>query len=124
MPEVKKYSRSVKAFGSSLGRITTMDDLPPDAALKKMIKQAVELNVKGIKMPRSAKRKKLVIPKDLKQALQQAGVWEAFSQMSYTHQKEYVEWITQAKQAETKARRMKKMLEWVPQGKGMSWKYE
>ncbi|HOD66499.1 MAG TPA: YdeI/OmpD-associated family protein [candidate division Zixibacteria bacterium] len=51
-------------------------------------------------------------PADLKEAL--AGdptaktVWD---KLSYTHRREYVEWIAQAKKPETRARRLQKTLE-------------
>ena len=46
-----------------------------------------------------------------------------FEGFSYSHKKEYVEWITEAKQEETRARRMKTTLEWLAQGKARNWKY-
>ena len=46
-------------------------------------------------------------PPDLKSALADAGVApSAFEGMSYSHRKEYVEWIESAKRPETRARRV------------------
>ena len=40
-----------------------------------------------------------------------------FEAMSYTHRKEYIRWIGEAKKAETRERRMLKMIEMILQGK-------
>lgn len=50
-------------------------------------------------------------PEDLRAALEENGVAEAFSKLSYTHQKEHVRSIEEAKAPETRARRISKTLE-------------
>lgn len=40
-----------------------------------------------------------------------------FEAMSYTHRKEYIRWIDEAKKAETRERRMLKMIEMILEGK-------
>ena len=40
-----------------------------------------------------------------------------FHQLSYTHRKEYVDWITEAKREETRERRMKKAIEMLTAGR-------
>ena len=109
------------------GRITSLDDLPSDKVLTRYIRKAVELNEAGIKKPapaRPKKRKELVIPDDLQAALKKnrkaLAIFEGFS---YSHRKEYVEWITEAKRDETRARRLKTAMEWLAQGKSRNWKY-
>lgn len=42
---------------------------------------------------------------------------ETFAGLSYTHQREYVEWITQAKRPETRARRVAQAVERLQEGK-------
>jgi uncharacterized protein YdeI (YjbR/CyaY-like superfamily) len=42
----------------------------------------------------------------------------AFEKLSYTHQKEYVKWIEDAKKAETRQSRIVKTLEMLRKGKG------
>lgn len=46
-----------------------------------------------------------------------------FQGFSYSHKREYMEWITEAKQEETRTRRMKTSLEWLAEGKSRNWKY-
>jgi hypothetical protein len=58
------------------------------------------------------------IPKDLLTELKKnkdAKVF--FDKLSYTHQREYVTWISEAKKAETRQRRLLKMIDMLKQGK-------
>lgn len=58
------------------------------------------------------------IPLDLKAALEGNPKAQAFFQkLSYTHQKEYVDWIEEAKRPETRQRRILQALEMLEQGK-------
>ena len=41
----------------------------------------------------------------------------------FSHKKEYVEWITEAKREETRLKRMATALEWMAKGKPRHWKY-
>ena len=60
--------------------------------------------------PDTAKRT-VEVPAWLKKALQKAGQDKVFGALSYSHQKEYVDWIAQAKKPETRARRIEKCLQ-------------
>lgn len=42
---------------------------------------------------------------------------------AYSNQREYVEWITEAKQAATRERRLATAIEWISEGKPRNWKY-
>jgi hypothetical protein len=46
------------------------------------------------------------VPADLRAALDEAGLGAAFDGWSYSHQREYVSWIQEAKKAETRGRRI------------------
>ncbi|MBM3840792.1 MAG: hypothetical protein FJ398_23110 [Verrucomicrobia bacterium] len=83
------------------GRITSLSDLPKDDVLIGYIKKAVELNEAGVKLsvrPKSKDKKELIVPDYfvalLKKNKKALSTFEAFS---YSHKKEYVEWITEAK---------------------------
>ena len=53
----------------------------------------------------------VIVPKDLKQALSKnKTAYKIFSALAYSHQKEYVDWITEAKREETRERRLRKTL--------------
>ena len=46
------------------------------------------------------------VPADLRSALDEAGASTAFATLSYSHQREYVEWIDEAKRPATRERRI------------------
>jgi uncharacterized protein YdeI (YjbR/CyaY-like superfamily) len=47
----------------------------------------------------------------------------AFAAFSPSHKREYIEWITEAKSAGTRARRLQTAVEWMAEGKPRNWKY-
>jgi uncharacterized protein YdeI (YjbR/CyaY-like superfamily) len=110
-----------------LGKITSLDELPSDSALKRHIKAAMRLNDAGVKSPRPKPKPKktIAIPADVKQAFakneQAHATFDAFSP---SHRREYIEWITEAKQPATRDRRIATMLQWLAEGKSRNWKYE
>jgi uncharacterized protein YdeI (YjbR/CyaY-like superfamily) len=110
------------------GRITGLADLPADKVLTSYIKQAVKLNLEGIQKaprPRPKERKPLVIPDYFKASLRKNKKAQAtFDGFSPSHKKEYVEWVTEAKQEETRQRRLETAIEWMAKGKSRNWKYE
>ncbi len=56
--------------------------------------------------------REVVVPPDLEKAFKTDKEARAlFHKLSYTHRKEYVHWITEAKKEETRARRVDKTLE-------------
>lgn len=58
------------------------------------------------------------IPLELKKAFRVAkDAISAFDKLSYTHQKEYVNWINEAKRDETRQARIAKTIEMLKQGK-------
>jgi len=58
------------------------------------------------------------IPKDLMTELKKDKVAKAFfDQLSYTHQKEYVRWVEEAKKDETRQNRIVKTIERLKQGR-------
>lgn len=61
-------------------------------------------------------RQEIIIPADLLQALEEAGLTGRFASLAYTHRKEYVNWITEAKKEETRLRRIAKAVEMVAAG--------
>jgi uncharacterized protein YdeI (YjbR/CyaY-like superfamily) len=108
-------------------RITSPADLPGDKILTGHIRKAVELNETGVKNPArtKSKAKKVVVPDYFLAALrknQKALV--AFENFSPSCQREYVEWITEAKREETRARRMQTTIQWLAAGKSRNWKYK
>jgi len=110
----------------SLGRLTSVKDLPPKRELLDLIKKAAKLNETGVKTPRVRKgpRKAIPMPGDLKTALAKNKKAKAtFEAFSPTNQRDYLEWITEAKAEETRQRRLEQAVEWMSEGKPRNWKY-
>lgn len=59
---------------------------------------------------RDQEQRKVSIADDIKAELDRAGVREAFERYSYSHQKEDIAWIEEAKKPETRARRIAKLI--------------
>src|SRR5215510_9199789 len=53
------------------------------------------------------------VPADLKKFLQTNKVWELFENYSYTHKREFVEWISGAKKKETRGSRKERMVQMI-----------
>jgi len=119
--------RANEAMGH-FGRLTKLGDLPPDKLLVSYIKEAMRLNDEGIKKeakPKPKAKTELVVPSGLVAALKKnAKARATFDEFSNSHRKEYIEWISEAKQEETRARRLATAIEWLSEGKSRNWKYE
>jgi uncharacterized protein YdeI (YjbR/CyaY-like superfamily) len=109
-----------------LGKITSVKDLPSDTRLRKYIKEAVRLNESGARVERKpAAAKTLTVPPYFRKELSKNPKAKAtFDAFSYSHRKDYVEWVTEAKTEATRNKRMATSIEWLAEGKGRNWKYE
>ncbi|MRX11185.1 hypothetical protein GJ697_25500 [Pseudoduganella sp. FT25W] len=110
------------------GRITSVKDLPSKKILASYIKQAMKLNDDGVSAPARAKPatpRALQIPDDLLAALDAVpGARAHFDSFSPSKQRDYAEWLTEAKTETTRARRREQAVEWIAEGKARNWKYE
>jgi len=117
-----------KTAMGSFGRITSKKDLPADAVMIKLIKQAVELNDKGIKIEKkkpAATKQEITVPDILTAALKKnKAAQTTFESFPYSCKKEYVQWITEAKTEPTREKRLATTIEWLAEGKRRNWKYE
>ena len=123
-----KSASDQEAMGQ-FGRMTSLKDLPSDKQFAKFVKLAMKLNEEGVPAPSRSKPKsapkKLVIPPYFKSAVQRSGkAWANFMGFSPSKQKEYVEWIAEAKTEETREKRMETAIEWMEEGKSRNWKYQ
>ncbi|HEV7924581.1 MAG TPA: YdeI/OmpD-associated family protein [Verrucomicrobiae bacterium] len=109
------------------GRIASLADLPGDKELLAFIRKAAALNESGAKRPaapRPVGNRELTIPDYFTAALKtNRKALAGFEAFSYSHKKEYVEWITEAKREETRQNRIETMLKWLAEGKSRNWKY-
>ena len=108
------------------GKLTSIDDLPPRAELEALVKKAIKLTDDGVKPPRAKKEKPpLTVPDELRSALDKNEKAAAtFITFPPSCQREYVDWVTEAKREETRAKRVAQAVEWMAEGKKRNWKYE
>ncbi len=112
----------------SLGRITSLKDLPSDKKLLRYITQAAVLIDSGAKVmsrPKKAARPAPEVPAELAAALKKnKTAAKIFAEFSPSCKREYVEWIAEAKRWETKEKRIAQAVEWIAEGKQRNWKYQ
>ena len=110
------------------GRIGSIADLPPPAALARILKGALarnEARAAAPRAPRKAPRPEARPPADLVAALKASPEARAtFDGFSPSKRRDYVEWIVEAKGADTRARRLAQAIAWMAEGKARNWKYE
>jgi len=116
-----------EAMGS-FGRITSVKDLPPKKTLVMMVKEAIHRKDTGVKppsKPRSKEKKELKVPPYFMAAVKKnRKAFATFEAFPYSKRKDYVEWVTEAKGEDTRARRLQTTVEWLAEGKSRNWKYE
>jgi uncharacterized protein YdeI (YjbR/CyaY-like superfamily) len=108
------------------GKLRSIEDLPPDSDLDALILKAVELAAAA-----PALRKIKHAPKSaelhpefaaaLAGAPQARAVLDSFPPGA---RRDYLEWIADAKQPATRAKRIATAVEWLGEGKRRNWKYE
>jgi hypothetical protein len=122
----KAHAKDMAGMGQ-FGRITRLSDLPKDATLTALIRKAAAINEQGIKSAHTAKtapKSPAVAPDYLLAALKRSkGALANFNGMSPSHQREYIEWLVDAKRDETRAKRLATAVEWIAEGKSKEWKY-
>jgi uncharacterized protein YdeI (YjbR/CyaY-like superfamily) len=81
---------------------------------------------KSIERPRKrAKKKAVAVPRELRVALSKNKLAaKAFAVFSPSCQNEYSSWIAEAKQDETRKKRVLQAIEWIANGKSRNWKYQ
>jgi len=71
-----------------------------------------------VEVEKDEEERVIEIPEDFSIALQDApGALEFYEELSFTHKKEYVQWIMAAKKAETKAARIQKVITMLGENK-------
>jgi uncharacterized protein YdeI (YjbR/CyaY-like superfamily) len=109
------------------GKITSLDELPSDAELDQLIGEAAEL-AKCAPAPRKTKHEPKPAPEihpefaaALAKAPKSKAMLEAFPPSA---QRDYFEWISEAKQDSTRSKRIAMAVEWLSEGKRRHWKYQ
>jgi uncharacterized protein YdeI (YjbR/CyaY-like superfamily) len=107
------------------GKLTSLTDLP--ANFDSMIAEAAELATAS-PAPRRPKREPKPFPEmhpDFATALGKAPKAKAaLGDFPPGAQREYLEWIAEAKQEATRQKRIADAVQWLSEGKRRNWKYE
>lgn len=109
------------------GRLSSVDDLPSDEELDSLIREAAAL-AKAAPAPRKVKHEPKP-PAELHPAFAAAldsspkakAVLDGFPPSA---RREYLDWIAEAKQDSTRAKRIADAVQWLSEGKRRHWKYE
>jgi uncharacterized protein YdeI (YjbR/CyaY-like superfamily) len=113
---------------SAFGRLTSVQDLPSDREMRRLIRRAAEIQASGAPArPREKKAPKaaLPVPKDLAAGMGKNRAAKAtFEKLPPSGRRDYIEWIIGAKREETRQKRLATALEWLAEGKPRNWKYE
>ena len=124
--ELRGDSANADAMGQ-FGKIQSLDDLPPDAELDRLIGEAAEL-AKSAPAPRKVKHAPKPAPElhpEFAAALANAPKARAMlDSFPPSAQRDYFEWIVEAKQDATRQKRIATAVEWLSEGKRRHWKYQ
>jgi uncharacterized protein YdeI (YjbR/CyaY-like superfamily) len=125
--QLKKDGFDSDGMGS-LGKLTSIKDLPSNKALTGYIKQAaafIDDGAKTMTRPKKAAKPAPELPAKLSAALKKnKAAQKVWSDFSPSCQREYTDWITEAKREETKEKRIAQAIEWIAEGKQRNWKYQ
>lgn len=124
-PLMKSGLIAAKTMGP-FARLESIDQLPDEKTLAAMVKEAAALNDAGVKIartrtPKPPPKAPAFLLDALKKDRKAWSRWEAFPP---SHEREYIEWITGAKQEETRTRRLDRAIAQIAEGKSQNWKYE
>lgn len=111
----------------NLGKLASVDDLPADLAVRLTTAAALAAQGRPARLPSAAKSPKadIAMPDDLAAALAaQPAAAAAFAAFPPGARREYLEWVTGAKQSTTRAKRIETTVAQAAEGKKLNWRYE
>jgi uncharacterized protein YdeI (YjbR/CyaY-like superfamily) len=124
--ELRGDGANADAMGQ-FGKIKSLADLPPDKELDRLIREAADL-AKSAPAPRKTKHAPKPAPglhpefaAALAKAPQARAVLDSFPPSA---QRDYFEWIAEAKQDATRQTRIATAIEWLGEGKRRHWNYQ
>jgi len=124
--ELRGDQANADAMGQ-FGKIRSLDDLPSDPELDGLIREAAAL-AQTAPAPRKAKHAPKPPPElhpEFAAALAKAPKAKAtLDGFSPSAQRDYLDWISEAKQEATRQKRIADAVQWLSEGKKRHWKYE
>ena len=124
--ELRGNDANADAMGQ-FGKLKSVEDLPDDPELDRLIREAAEL-ARSAPAPRKARHEPKPAPvmhPDFAAALDKAPqAKKVLDEFPPSAQRDYLEWIAEAKQDATRQKRIATAIEWLAEGKRRNWKYE
>jgi uncharacterized protein YdeI (YjbR/CyaY-like superfamily) len=110
-----------KTKGLRQWRFKSIEEIPAQSVLKYALEAKANQEMgKEIK----PEKRKIEAPKELEDALKSANLEASFDRLTPGKKKEYYEYISSAKRAQTKESRLEKILPLIKAGKGLNDKYK
>ena len=109
------------------GKLTSVGDLPPDAELDRLIREAAELarSAPAARQVKHPPKPPAEMHPDFAAALEDNPPARAtLDGFPASARREYVDWVAEAKQDATRAKRIADAVQWLSEGKRRHWKYE
>jgi uncharacterized protein YdeI (YjbR/CyaY-like superfamily) len=124
--ELRNGDAQADAMGQ-FGKLTSLADLPPVEELDVLIRKAAELAAcaPAPRKPKHAPKPPPQLHPEFAAALaSEPQAKAALDGFPPGAQREYLEWIAEAKQPATRAKRIATAIEWLREGKRRNWKYQ
>ncbi|WDS35383.1 YdeI/OmpD-associated family protein [Pseudoxanthomonas sp.] len=122
--QAPKSGNAGEAMGE-FGRLTQVKDLPGKRAFAVKVKEAMQRIEAGVPQRVVKPRAPVAMTPAFAQALaQDTPARTVFDGFSAGYQRDYLEWIGEAKTEATRDKRIAQALEWLAEGKHRNWKYE
>jgi uncharacterized protein YdeI (YjbR/CyaY-like superfamily) len=120
------FKREREGGMGSLGKIRRIEDVPKANELGIYLLEAMNLIDQGVKLKKTDPKneKKLEIPVKFQTALDADPVAKSvFDHFSFSHKREYVDWLSDAKTEATFNKRLETTIFNLRDGKSKEWKY-
>ena len=115
----------------AVGKLRSIDDLPPEADLLRYLKHAAELaRAGGAASPMASRRRSsakvpIPVPPEFEAALAKSkAAHTAFEALPPSCRREYIEWIATAKRPETRERRIAEAVSMIAAGRRFNDQYQ
>lgn len=109
-----------------IGKPASVAELPSKKQFASYIRQSMKRIDEGARPAKTGpgRAAEAEVPDDFAAALKKKPkARQAFEAFSPSHRREYVEWITEAKRADTRSKRIATAVAWIADGKSRNWKY-
>ena len=124
--ELRGEAAQADAMGQ-FGKLRSIDDLPADKDLDALILTAAEITATAPapRKPKHAPKPPPELHPEFAAALGAAPKAKAtLDSFPPSAQRDYLDWVAEAKQPATRAKRIETSIEWLSEGKRRHWKYQ